>query len=120
MIKKLFLLAFLGLLVALTIPSSRSRIVDPVANSIRSKIAPRKVEALANQLEVRVNRGDGLPTESSFGSWIRRNTSVDEADPWGNPYFLERRRGAFVVGSMGADGQRGTPDDFTEQRRRGR
>ena len=120
MIKKLFTLAFVGLLVALAVPSSRARLVTPVSDAIRNEIAPRRVDRIATQLAAHRQRGEILPQQNGLESWIRRNSAGSPADPWGNPFYLDHRRDGFVIGSMGADGVKGTTDDFTEQRRFGR
>ena len=115
----LVLLVVLGAAVA--IPSTRAKIEDaaaPLMNSVRAKLVPRRLEALADQLESRMARGQGVP--ASWEGWLRRDFSGPELDPWGNQWFMETGRQGITVGSMGPDGARGTDDDITEQRRQAR
>jgi hypothetical protein len=69
---------------------------------------------MADQLDVRLGRGEGLP--GGFEGWLRRDYSGPELDPWENPWFLEAGRRSYTVGSMGADGVRGTGDDIVVER----
>lgn len=36
-------------------------------------------------------------------------------DPWGNPYIYEKSKATYNVYSSGPDGQKGTPDDVTDE-----
>ena len=114
MIKKLFLLALGVFAVGMAVPSTRaeiqSRAVTPVFDAIGERLAPGRLEAMANQLDVRLGRGEGLP--SGFDGWLRRDYAGREIDPWGNPWFLQTGRRDYTVGSVGADGERGTEDDI--------
>lgn len=118
MIKKLLLLALAVLAVGMAVPSTRARIqeraVTPVVDAVGARIAPGRLKAMADQLDVRLGRGEGIP--SQFEGWLRRDYSGPELDPWDNPWFIEVTRRSYTVGSMGPDGQRGTPDDIVEQR----
>jgi len=119
MIKKLLLLALAVLAVGMAVPSTRARIqeraVTPVMDNIGARLVPRRLDAMANQLDVRLSRGEGFP--QVFDGWLRRDYSGPEVDPWENPWFLQvGRRGGYTVGSMGPDGEQGTADDITESR----
>lgn len=60
--------------------------------------------------------GRALPNERTFADWIdRRMPQETGIDPWGQAYWLERRGSTFTVGSSGADAERGTDDDVTQQ-----
>ena len=118
MIKRLILLVFAVFAVAMAVPSSRQQIQDnvftPITDDIGRRLVPRRLRAMADQLDVRVGRGEGLP--QSFESWLRSYYSGPEVDPWGNPWYLAPARSTYTVGSTGPDGQRGTGDDLTETR----
>ena len=116
---KIFMLLILGLGVALAVPKSRAAIVPPAMNRIYAQIVPRRLQAIASQLENRVRRGEGLPNNNGWESWLDSNSSSSPEDPWDNVYYLDRRRDGFTVGSMGPDGVKGTPDDYTDARQYG-
>jgi hypothetical protein len=114
MIKKLFLFALALLAVGMAIPSSRAEIqrraVTPVMDAVANRIAPGRLEAMADQLDVRLGRGEGIPP--GFEGWLRRDYSGPELDPWGNPWYIESGRRSYTVGTMGPDGEQGTEDDI--------
>lgn len=118
MIKKLLLLALALLAVGMAVPSTRAEIraraITPVFDAVGLRLAPGRVEAMADQLDVRLGRGEGLP--GSFEGWLRRDYTGPELDPWDNPWFLETGRRTYSVGSMGPDGARGTDDDIVVER----
>ncbi|MGD8322181.1 MAG: type II secretion system protein GspG [Gemmatimonadota bacterium] len=121
MIKKLFLLLIIALAVGMAIPSTRAKMEEraqPVLDHFKAKLVPTRLNAMADQLSARVNRGEGYP--ASFEGWLDHDFTGVPQDPWGNYYFMEHDRRGFTVGSMGPDGRKGTPDDITEQRRFGR
>lgn len=122
MVKKLIIGAFVLLAVGMSIPSTRASIVDtlsPFADAIKWKIVPRRLEAMADQLAVRVQRGAGLPTGNQWAGWLRRDYTSKTTDPWGNTWYLQPERRGFSVGTMGPDGVRGTDDDMTVRREYG-
>jgi hypothetical protein len=118
MIKRLFLLALALFAVGMAVPSTRAQIqanaFTPVRDAIGNRLVPRRLEVMANQLDVRLGRAEGLP--DNFEGWIRRDYSGPETDPWGNPWYLTPARRSYAVGSMGPDGRQGTDDDITETR----
>jgi hypothetical protein len=118
MIKKLFMLLIAVLAVAMAVPSTRQQIQDnaftPVMDDIGSRLAPRRLRVMADQLDVRLGRAEGLP--GNFDGWLRRDYTGPEADPWGNPWYLSEGRSSYTVGSRGPDGQQGTDDDIRETR----
>ena len=109
------------LAVGAAIPATRARMaeaIDPLFEGIRAKVTPRKVEAIADQLDARLRLGQGLP--GNWEAWLRRDYTGDVEDAWGNPWYLDtRRRGYYAVGSMGPDGEQGTDDDIRVQRELG-
>jgi hypothetical protein len=115
MVKKLVILLVLVACVAMAVPSSRARIeadvFRPIMDSIGTRLVPRRLDAMANQLDARLSRAERLPTEN-FGAWLRRDYTGPEIDPWGNMWFLQVGRRDYTVGSMGPDGVVGTPDDM--------
>lgn len=118
MVKKLIMLAFVALAVGMAIPSTRAQIADsfrPVKDEIGKRLVPRRLEVMADQLDVRLSRAEGLPGE--FYGWLRRDYSGVPEDPWGNIYYLRQGRRDYTVGSMGPDGVQGTDDDITVTRR---
>ena len=117
MVKKLIMLAFVTLAIGMAVPASRARIVEqfrPIKDRVGASLVPRRLEVMANQLDVRLNRGEGLP--DGFEGWLRRDYTGSEFDPWNRLYYIERGRRSYTVGSMGPDGLQGTADDIAEQR----
>lgn len=115
---KLILVIFVALGLGMAIPSTRAMMeakAAPVMNRMKAKLVPGRLQAMADQLEVRVSRGEGYP--NNWPGWLERDYSSSAQDPWGNLYFLVIGRSDFTVGSMGPDGLQGTPDDITLKRR---
>ncbi len=118
MFKKLLMLVFVALAVGMAIPSTRAQIADsvrPIKDEIGNRLVPRRLDVMADQLDVRLGRGEGLP--ENFHGWLRRDYSGVPEDPWENTYFIQAGRRDYTVGSMGADGIQGTEDDITVTRR---
>lgn len=118
MFKKLIMLAFVVLAVGMAIPSTRAQIADsvrPVKDEIGKRLVPRRLDVMADQLDVRLGRGEGLP--ENFHGWLRRDYSGVPEDPWDNIYYIQAGRRDYTVGSMGPDGIQGTGDDLTVTRR---
>lgn len=117
MFKKLIMLGFVALAVGMAIPSTRAQIADsvrPIKDEIGERLVPRRLNVMADQLDVRLDRAEGLP--GNFYGWLRRDYSGVPEDPWGNIYYLDEGRRGYTVGSMGADGIQGTEDDITVTR----
>lgn len=115
MIKKLFYLAFIALGVTMAVPSLRAEFtgaVRPYVDDVKGLFVPRRLQSMADQLDARLRRAEGLP--GAFEGWLRRDFTGSEIDPWGNLYYLETRPRGYVVGSMGPDGEQGTADDISE------
>ena len=119
MIKKLLMLCLVLFAVAMAVPSTRAQIqagaVTPVFDAIGVRLAPGRLDVMANQLDVRLSRGERLP-DGNFAAWIRRDYSGADLDPWDNPWYLLVGRRDYTVGSMGPDGQQGTEDDIIVRR----
>ncbi|MGE0158058.1 MAG: hypothetical protein AB7T31_01530 [Gemmatimonadales bacterium] len=119
MVKKLLMLVILLCGVAMAVPSTRAQIqeraVTPVMDALGERIVPRRLDAMADQLDVRLSRAERLPTDN-FAAWLRRDYTGPDLDPWGNTWFLQVTRRTYTVGSMGPDAKQGTPDDITETR----
>lgn len=118
MLKKLMMLVFVALAVGMAVPSTRAQIADsvrPLKDEMGARLVPRRIEVMADQMDVRLGRGEGLP--GNFEGWLRRDYSGTPEDPWDNQYFLIQGRRDYTVGSMGPDGVQGTPDDIIEKRR---
>lgn len=121
MLGKIILVIIVILGLAMAVPSTRATLVKkaaPVLDGFRAKLVPGRLDAMADQLAIRVNRGEGFP--SSWEGWLQRDFSGDPKDPWGNLYYLRSDRRAFTVGSMGPDGIQGTDDDIKLTRQLGR
>lgn len=119
MVKKLFMLLLIALGVGLAVPSTRAEInrqtVVRARDYIGMRLDPGRLEAMANQIDVRVGRAEGLPGD--FQAWIRRDYTGPERDSWGTPWYIGGSRGIYIVGSAGPDRERGTADDITVTRR---
>jgi hypothetical protein len=119
MIKKLLLLCIVVLGVAMAVPSTRAQIqagaIQPVMDNIGTRLVPRRLDAMADQLDVRLSRAERLPVDN-FAAWLRRDYTGPDLDPWGNTWFLQVGRRDYTVGSMGADRELGTDDDIVERR----
>jgi hypothetical protein len=118
MVKRLILLVCAVFAVAMAVPSTRQQIQDnaftPVTDEIGRRLVPRRLRVMADQLDVRLSRAEGLP--GNFEGWLRRDYSGPELDPWGNAWYIVPGRSSYTVGSMGPDGLPRTEDDLTETR----
>lgn len=118
MVKRVLMLAIAALAIGMAVPSTRARIeggMDSITDRIGAKLVPRRLDAMADQLDSRLSRGEGLP--AGFEGWLRRSYSGTETDPWDNFFYIVQGRRDYTVGSMGPDGEQGTADDITETRR---
>ncbi|HSG06735.1 MAG TPA: type II secretion system protein GspG [Longimicrobiales bacterium] len=115
---KLIFIIIVVLGAGMAIPSTRAMMetqAAPVINRVKAKVVPGRLDAMADQLEVRLGRGEKYP--NNWPGWLEREYTSSAEDPWGNLYFLEIGRNDFTVGSMGPDGKQGTPDDIELTRR---
>jgi len=121
MLGKIILLLIVVLGILMAVPSTRAKMMDkaaPVMNGVKAKLVPKRLEVMADQLAVRVNRGEGFP--SSWESWLERDYTGVPEDPWGNLYYLVQGRGSFTIGSKGPDGVQNSADDIKLTRQLGR
>jgi hypothetical protein len=90
MVKRLILLVLAVFAVAMAVPSTRQQIQDnaftPVTDEIGRRLVPRRLQVMADQLDVRLSRAEGLP--GNFEGWLRRDYSGPELDPWGNAWYI--------------------------------
>ena len=119
MIKKVLLLAFIALVIAMAVPSSRAKlrqdVYKPIIDNVNARLVPGRLNAMADQLDVRLGQAEGFP--ANFEGWLRRDYTGVPEDPWGNVYYLEVGRRDYTVGSAAGDGEQGTEDDITVTRR---
>jgi hypothetical protein len=118
LIRKLLLFAIVLFAIGMAIPNTRARIVEaatPVMDKFRLKLVPSRLEAMADQLEARLGRGERYP--GNWEGWLRRDYSGVPEDPWGNVYYLKHDDRGFTVGSAGPNGIPHDNDDVTEERR---
>ncbi len=118
MIKKLLLFVFFVFAVAMAVPSSRAKlqqeVFQPIIDNINGRLVPARLNAMADQLDVRLRRAEGFP--GNWEAWLRRDYTGTPQDPWGNLYYLGVGRRDYTVGSAAADGEPGTEDDITVTR----
>jgi hypothetical protein len=118
MFKKLMMLVLAAFAVVMAVPSTRAQFVaatiTPAKNWIGERLAPKSLKVMADQLDVRLGRGEGMPAD--FNGWLRRDFSGSEVDPWGRSWYVKPGRRSYMVGSMGPDGEQGTGDDITQTR----
>ena len=118
LIRKLFVLLALLFATGMAIPKTRARMVEavtPLMDRFRLKLVPSRLDAMADQLEARLKRGEPYP--GNWEGWLRRDYSGVPQDPWGNVYYLRHDNRGFVVGSAGPDGVEHNADDVTVERR---
>ncbi len=119
MLKRVLLLLFVVLAVVMAVPKWREQFlamtVTPTRDFVGARIAPGRLKAMADQLDVRLGRAEGFP--GNFDGWLRRDYSGPETDPWGRSWYLQPGRRSYVVGTMGPDGKAGTADDITVTRK---
>jgi hypothetical protein len=118
MLGKIILLLIVVLGIGMAVPSTRAKMTDqaaPFLNKFKAKLVPGRLKVMADQLAIRVNRGEGYP--SSWEGWLDRDYTSVPQDPWGALYYLVTSRSGFTVGSKGPDGIQGNGDDITVTRR---
>ena len=111
---KLFLFILLVLGIGMAVPKTRKMMEDrarPVLDHFKAKLVPSRLGAMADELGVRVSRGEGYPP--SWSLWLEKDFTGNPEDPWKHEYYLKQDRDGFTVGSMGPDGIQGNADDIT-------
>jgi hypothetical protein len=85
----------------------------------RREAAKKQINAILRVLASDLDTGQQLPDARTFQPWMnRRIPELTGRDPWGNPYWLERRpEQPPTVGSNGPDGKRDTADDIRQTAR---
>lgn len=114
---RIFMLLLLVLAIAMLVPSTRARMIDQktaLMDRINERLVPRRLEAMADQIETHLGRGDRMP--QPFPPWLERSFTGAPHDPWGKYYYLEESRRSFTVGSAGPDTLIGTLDDIRVER----
>ena len=114
MIKKLIMLAFVALAIAMVVPSTRAQLLEavkPVSDKIQGSLVPRRLDVMAGQVDYRLGRREGFPED--WEEWLVDEFTGVPEDPWGNSYYLRPGRREYTIGSMGGDGEQGTEDDIT-------
>jgi hypothetical protein len=87
---------------------------DVLLNPMRRMSAKNKARAITRQVTIDRNEGRPAPEAQNFRNWITtRMPDETGLDPWGRPYWLDRRAGSLTVGSNGPDGVRNTSDDVS-------
>jgi hypothetical protein len=111
---KFILFLILVLCVGMAVPRTRTIMearAKPVVDRLKAKIVPGRLQAMADELNARVMRGEGYP--SDWSHWLQRDFTSNPMDPWGHEYYLKHIPDGFEVGSKGPDGVEGTTDDIT-------
>jgi hypothetical protein len=98
--------------------------IEPLRERVRPEVefalnpvyrweAKNRVNAISRVLERARSEGRPLPRPRDFHRFLAELEGDEAAlDPWGQPYFLARRRRSFQVGSAGPDRTSHTPDDI--------
>jgi hypothetical protein len=88
---------------------------ETVAAPLRQGVARARVAGIVRAVAADYEKTRMLPEPRDFSRWLNvRFKGERDADPWGNPFWMERTRHQITVGSSGPDGRRGTPDDVTQ------
>lgn len=114
---KLIMIIILAFAIGVTVPKTRAMMeaqAKPLIDKVKAKVVPGRLKAMADELAVRINRGEPYP--ASWTSWLDRDFTGDPQDPWGHDYYMKRTRDGFTVGSMGPDGIAGNADDIKLKR----
>jgi hypothetical protein len=75
--------------------------------------ARNQARLITRTITIDRNEGREVPEERNFDRWLARRLPDDRLDPWGKPYWLQRRGTSLTVGSNGPDGARNTADDVS-------
>lgn len=102
---------------ALASPAVRGRLqphVQPALDPVYEWSTRSRVNEIARMIQTDRAAGRSTPTPKTFPEFLERRYPGDggATDPWGAPYYLVKARAGTSVGSAGADGVRGTPDDI--------
>lgn len=114
---KLIMILIVALAIGMSVPRTRAMIegeVKPLVDHFKVKITNGRLKAMADELAVRLNRGEGYP--ANWSGWLEMDFSGDPIDLWGHQYYMTSSPDGFTVGSDGPDGIRGTADDLKVRR----
>jgi hypothetical protein len=122
---KPYLIGFLLLFAAWSIPPARERTWDPaltrlepvgewLAMPVRRGLTRHQTKQLVRIIKSDRDQGRPVPDPHTFEAWLdRRFKDIStRTDSWGRKYYLEREAGTITVGSRGPSGERGTDDDI--------
>lgn len=80
--------------------------------------AKNRANEIGRTLERERSLGGAVPAPRDLTRFLTEREGARAAtDPWGQPFFLERSRTEFRVGSSGQDRTQGTGDDIYSQPR---
>ena len=117
---KLFLLAIIGLAVALYFPESRATVLEkgePVLRPMLVWNAEREIEEIIRGLQQVENVERRLPDKREWAKWLDGHYTGDAStDAWGNVYQYEVQDDSFAVASNGPDRALKTEDDIRDVR----
>jgi hypothetical protein len=118
---RIFLLLLVALGLGLYFPQSRARILEtaaPLMNPAYRWMSHQEMNQIVEDLEIRLDSGDGLPTaRGAFDAWLESRYPQENPrrDAWGLRYQLQVRGTTFQVISAGPDGVFGTDDDLVRE-----
>jgi hypothetical protein len=117
---KVFLIAIVGLAVALYFPDTRASVLEKAEPAIRPMLvwnAEREIEEIITGLQQMENVERRLPEKREWVKWLERRYAGDASrDPWGSVYIFEVKDDSFAVLSNGADREMKTADDIRDVR----
>jgi hypothetical protein len=117
---KLFLLAIVGLAVALYFPDTRATVLEkgePVLRPMLIWNAQREIEEIIRGLQQMENVERRLPEKREWVKWLdERYVGNAARDAWGNVYQYEVMDDSFAVASNGPDREIQTEDDIRDVR----
>jgi hypothetical protein len=86
-----------------------------MAKPVQKYSADNEIAFILDYIEIEKLSGRELPDDRTFMAWMKRKRVQLKRggdDPWGKPYFPERKRGTITVGSSGPDREKSTADDI--------
>ena len=117
---KLFLIAIIGLGVALYFPDTRASVLEkgePVLRPMLIWNAEREMEEIISGLQQVENIERRLPEKGEWVRWLDNRYAGDASrDPWGSLYLYEVQDDSFAVASNGPDREMKTDDDLRDVR----
>lgn len=79
-----------------------------------------RVSEISDMVKRMDQLGRPIPTAKELPDFIERESFQRNGslDPWGTPYYLQRTRNGFRIGSAGKDRRRGSADDIVSAEER--